>query len=246
MLITKIADISKMPDGVIRAKIHYKDGTIENRRVYKGDGNTSVAIYAKRKRNRGYWLHNFDGQITGIEPIIVGKKSETDVWRKSWEKALKMLEGSGMWEDLQGEIRAGLDIGFDKIKQVYEMYSIAPYDDQAVLKEIQQIDTRLVNTNDDGRLYLNTSIVWRMDVPARIKKMYFGKRVSGDYLRQIAEAMQNKQTLHLPRVKAGYDVTFEYNAERNTAWYSEEYRGCGNGHYYLALNETHALFCEDD
>lgn len=30
------------------------------------------------------------------------------------------------------------------------------------------------------------------------------------------------------------------------AWYSSEYRGCGNGDYYLLLNPTTAVFCERD
>jgi hypothetical protein len=30
------------------------------------------------------------------------------------------------------------------------------------------------------------------------------------------------------------------------AWYSEEYRGCLNGHYYLMFDATHAIFYEDD
>ena len=40
--------------------------------------------------------------------------------------------------------------------------------------------------------------------------------------------------------------TFEYEPDKNKAWYSEEYRGCGNGHYYIALNSSMALFCEND
>ena len=29
-------------------------------------------------------------------------------------------------------------------------------------------------------------------------------------------------------------------------WYSAEYKGCGNGHYFLLLDATHAIFYEDD
>ena len=29
-------------------------------------------------------------------------------------------------------------------------------------------------------------------------------------------------------------------------FYSEEFKGCGNGHYYLLFDATHAIFYEDD
>ena len=46
--------------------------------------------------------------------------------------------------------------------------------------------------------------------------------------------------------KTSYDVSFQLKAKERKAWYSEEYRGCGNGHYYLALNHSCALFYEHD
>lgn len=30
------------------------------------------------------------------------------------------------------------------------------------------------------------------------------------------------------------------------AWLSQEFKGCGNGHYWLLLNGNNAIFCEDD
>jgi hypothetical protein len=30
------------------------------------------------------------------------------------------------------------------------------------------------------------------------------------------------------------------------AWLSEEFKGCGNGHYWLLISPTHAIFAEDD
>lgn len=67
-----------------------------------------------------------------------------------------------------------------------------------------------------------------------------------EHIRQnIAEALKNK-TSYQCRGSNGYDVSFEYDAEKNKAWYSEEYVGCGNGHYYLALDSTHAIYYEKD
>jgi len=46
----------------------------------------------------------------------------------------------------------------------------------------------------------------------------------------------------------GYDNTLEitFNDDYPRGWYSEEYRGCGNGWYYLLFDATHAIFYDKD
>ena len=46
----------------------------------------------------------------------------------------------------------------------------------------------------------------------------------------------------------GYDnrVVLDFENGNGVGWYSEEFRGCGNGHYYYLLDEKHVLFGEDD
>ena len=56
----------------------------------------------------------------------------------------------------------------------------------------------------------------------------------------------NEKRKYSMRWTVSYDNSIEYNPEGERAWYSEEYRGCGNGHYYLLLDEKHAAFREDD
>ena len=85
---------------------------------------------------------------------------------------------------------------------------------------------------------------------AKIKTMIFHRsrwdNAKTEHIRQnIAKALKNK-TSYQCRGSNGYDVSFEYDAEKNKAWYSEEYVGCGNGHYYLALDSTHAIYYEKD
>lgn len=85
---------------------------------------------------------------------------------------------------------------------------------------------------------------------AKIKTMIFHKsrwdNAKTEHIRQnIAEALKNR-TYYECKGFNGYDVSFEYDPEKNKAWYSEEYVGCGNGHYYLALDSTHAIYYEKD
>ncbi len=42
-----------------------------------------------------------------------------------------------------------------------------------------------------------------------------------------------------------YDISMSINPD-GRAFYSEEYRNCGNGHYFLLLDERHAIHVEDD
>lgn len=42
-----------------------------------------------------------------------------------------------------------------------------------------------------------------------------------------------------------YDISMSLNPD-GRAFYSEEYHSCGNGHYFLLLDERHAIHVEDD
>ena len=64
---------------------------------------------------------------------------------------------------------------------------------------------------------------------------------------EVTECIKNGTEFHR-RWENGYDNTVEIaslNGEK-LAWYSEEYRGVGNGWYYLMFDATHAIFYEKD
>lgn len=163
-----------------------------------------------------------------------------------------MLKQSGLWENLREQIETGLAIGKEKInlasKQYWVRNEAISYEEQGLenIRRTKEIDERLVEKNKEGVESIRTDIVWYMDGNAKIKKMYFGKYSNEKYLREINIALETKTKYSSGRCEASYDVSFEYSPEQNKAWYSEEFRGCGNGHYYLALNSTHALFYEND
>ena len=79
---------------------------------------------------------------------------------------------------------------------------------------------------------------------ATLKSMYFGYNNTGAKV-CIKEALSKKEAIQVTG-RTSYDVTFSYDPTYNTAYYAEEYKGCGNGHYYIAINENTALWCEDD
>ena len=224
--------------GRVQAVFTYNDGYKETRRLGISSRET-IMVFGKGKRNLGCSLRGFMDRYNVASIQIKTAPDPEEVWKQSWTKALAMLDKSGLWPDMPADIRTGLEVGYTEIRKAYELYW------QAEDRGASQIDPRLTRLANDGTPWVNTGIVWRMNQPARIKKMYFGKWKNQGCLEQIAQAFAS----HTPCTtygRASYDVSFEYKPDKNTAWYSEEYKDCGNGHYYLALSDTHALFYEDD
>ena len=81
-----------------------------------------------------------------------------------------------------------------------------------------------------------------------IKSINYRSWERDDIREQFANAISNKTNYHY-RWQNGYDNSINCKLGDDgvmRAWYSEEYRRRGNGHYYLALDERHAMFCEND
>lgn len=93
----------------------------------------------------------------------------------------------------------------------------------------------------------NNEIAWHLSQPLQIKKMRFDANAdrNTDAFRQINEGIEKGERVYVSG-QTSYDVSFSYYPDVRTATYSEEFRGLGNGHYYLALSPTHAVFWEDD
>lgn len=116
-------------------------------------------------------------------------------------------------------------------------------------KEVKEGYETLLKLGYDKRHdYRVPYLTWEA-ADACTKSMYFGYR-NANVKERISECFRNMIDCEF-RTDArydgtNYDVTFSYNAEKNQAVYAEEYRGCGNGHYYIAIDGSTALFCEDD
>lgn len=241
----------------------YADGKKKEIRLANSSNSKIMVMTSK---NRGYEIDRWDktpiSDITDFKQIDVKAK-----WLKSINKAIGMLEASGLWVDMLEDLKTARSIGYEKLqesrrefnKQLNDLSNPKPltYEEKEELEieRIKAIDERLVymcepTTVGDkvypSHLCRKSSILGYMVYPLKIKAMYFG---SSEYAKQklinIAKALQSKTDIR-EHTTAGYDITFNYQAKDNMAWYSEEYRGCGNGHYYLALNATHALYYEDD
>lgn len=239
------------------AIIHYTpESGKENRKVRIALANYGEPMIM-RKGSRRYGSAITPHDMQQIAKIEIIEKVKTPVdkekqWRRSWEKVVKRLEKSGLWAELLEEKKIGLAVGYENITKAYELYW--KRDDNLDWKEnelkkienIKNVDSRLIKINEDGNEQVNTGIIWHMNHKAKVKKMNFGQWDNKRVLSEIKQALEEDQKYSTGRYQVQYDVSYEYNPEVKKAWYSEEYRDCGNGHYYLALDETHALYYETD
>ncbi len=228
-------------------KVTYKkeDGTdevkLERARLFISNLDR-LCYYGKGKHRYGYPVDENDIVVTEKKSI----KTPEQKWRQSWLKVVDKLEKSGLYEDLLPNVKLALEIGYDKIKKAYEIYwktdKNLSYEENKKLRnvEIKNLDEKLILKGSP-----NTEILWHIGEIAKVKKMNFGRYTTEEKLNEIKEALRNKKAISVSG-RTNYDVSFSYNPKINKAWYSEEYKNCGNGHYYLALDSTHALFYEND
>lgn len=206
---------------------------------------TFICKYRPRSRRYGTPLLSED-----MEEIVV-KKKQQDIeaqWFKGWTKVLKEMKTWNVWPELQNEIETGLELGLSVTRELNKYWSDSIFsekDPETEKKEMLEIT---------GGKEVTSFVYWRMSEPPVTKKMRFHDNVryhkshTVELLKNIKDAFENN-TPYRCVGRNGYDCSFEFSSSKegiNRAWYSEEYRGMGNGHYYIAYSPTHALFIETD
>lgn len=199
-------------------------------------------------RTRGYTFRNMSSMGNAVLDIVpIDYRAR---WEHTINKVIRLLEQSGFWADVLKNAKIARDVGYDKLHQAMkadELHdSTLSYEanHQKRAEAIKAIDERLTYMAE-GKLCVNVEILWHLaHRELKVKKMYFGD-ANEAHLAEIKEGIKKG----LPFSVIGYssyDVSFEFKPEDKKAWYSEEFKGCGNGHYYLALDDTYALHYEDD
>lgn len=203
-------------------------------RCRKIDDNT-VFVFAKGKRRYGNYVR-LNEFLLKAQPIVKTKKELEIEWHSRCKRCEKRLEKSGLWPAL---------------RVIFHNLQLISYDDWTAMKNLELRSATAVQyikkypfVSQDGQS-IDYDYVNEVSY-ANCKSMFFGKGQNDYYKGQIKQALQDKTAYSTGRISLNYDVSFQYKPETQQAWYSEEYRNCGNGHYYLALDESAALFYEDD
>lgn len=228
--------------------VTYITGEKRKKRLFISTQGT-LCEYAKGASRIGYdFTNTFLNKVCEIKPVR--KQSRKEQWTKGINKAIKLLEKSGLWSKLLMRIKKVKEAGYETMQKIREIdrsdyvedYSL---NQKRIFEEMKKVAPQFVETDSDGKEFISTDYRWWFTNPLKFKSMYFGKYQNKQYKEMIKQAIENKRKEHIATT-VSYDVSFEYNPECNKAWYSEEYRGCGNGHYYLALDHNTAVHYEDD
>lgn len=195
-----------------------------------------IFVFAKGKSKYGYRYTDVSF-LQLFEPYLLDDEELEKKWHKKCAKIEKKLEVSGLWPEYK-EIFHNLQLV--SYKDWKKIRSVSPSDEKEILSLTKEKYPFMLNDNG----YINYSYLWGA-VEGKTKTMFFGS-LHKSYKNDIEKALKERKKYRTGRIRANYDVSFEYDAEKNKAWYSEEYRDCGNGHYYIAIDSSTALFCEDD
>lgn len=206
-------------------------------RLWKTDDGR-IAIMGKRKKNYGHELSLWDKYDEWTDLRLVEHKGtdRVNLVRKRAKDAVKYLTQSGFWVSIKEEIEYFLEnVDIEEFCKDMEKGS---YENFYCQREEGQKYAWCSTYQVFESFYRKTcwkSIAW---------SKYNRQRESAE----VENAIRDKKDYH-KRWTNGYDNTLEIsfaNDDYPRGWYSEEYRGYGNGHYYLLFDATHAIFYEDD
>ena len=209
--------------------------------------NGNIFVFAPRRKRYGTM---YSEEAFMKLPYQMKVVDEAAKWHKKIIKARNILEKSGLWPELY---------------KIYTELTLLTYEDYKAIRSIcesrpkewfNETTTAAQRKalfgdyavkypflfDDDG--YVDSDYYGELSDPT-FKSMYFG-RSNALYKSEIASALSEKRKYSTGRVIVSYDNSFSYDPDRERAYYSEEYRGCGNGHYYLALDGNTAVFYEND
>ena len=208
-------------------------------RLWKTDDGR-IAILGKGKKKWGHELSGYD-HFDEWATLRLVEHDEIDYYKRFVKRAtdgLKMLTESGLWSDIKQSIEHFFalteseqrELVNDIMTDSYELFYKEVYKENGKYSWVHgyQVFESFV------RKTCWKSIAWHK---------WERERMSAE----VADCIKNGREFSR-RWENGYDNSVEI-ANRNgekLAWYSEEYRNCGNGWYYLMFDATHAIFYEKD
>ena len=199
-----------------------------------------IAILDKDKKTWGHVLSSWSDRYEDWATLRLVEHNEIDYYKRFVKRAtdaLKMLNESGLW---------------GSIKECIEHFFELPETEQRELVNdiiTDSYEKFFKQTWGDGKYaWVRCHQVFCTFTNKRCwKSIAWHKWERERMSAEVTECIKNGTEFHR-RWENGYDNTVEIaslNGEK-LAWYSEEYRGVGNGWYYLMFDATHAIFYEKD
>lgn len=234
--------------------IKYKCHKISTGEIYRfcRENKDNVFVYAKGKSRYGY-RYNIANFLNEFKPVKIYNIDKDKKWHNKVAKVICCLNESGLWPELKEKYENLYLMTLEDKNSIASFYWSRYDNDQTVENYNKEMNKWIkkypfigcTDIDHYGCVSIDTFYIFEMS-EARTKNMYFGKYDNQRIKEAFKQALENKTAYSSGRIQVNYDVSLEYKPEKNAAWYSEEYRNCGNGHYYLAISPSVALFCEND
>lgn len=196
--------------------VTFIDGRTEKKRLFY-HSNYGVCEFNRRSRSLGHLFGLSD--VCDID--LPTKKSDIENLRHNLRRVEKYLTNSGLWASKLARVAEYLAMTDDELQNEYNnQFENSPFGLDSMLAMCENKAIKTANY---------------------YKYAHFTKE-------RVKEAIANKGDFQ-DFWEKGYDNRIALETGKDgeyRGWYSEEYRGCGNGHYYFLLDETHVLFIEND
>ena len=204
--------------------------------------NGKVYKIPKGKKKYGFPIPQNLYEVSDWKSLAPCIKTEEEIAKRMTRRAkdaLKYLSASGFWSDLKAEIEYFLADDTLALEIVKDYRSEGGFYENVYNKMNEGEKYAWMRTHQVFEAFLSPKC-W-MTIP------WDGHKAFCEELYKKALEEGTRQSL---RWTKGYDVTYTIDkaeeGKRRGAWLSNEYRNCGNGHYGLLLDATHAVFYEDD
>ena len=215
-----------------------QDGKSEIVRLFQKNG--AVYRFAKGRRKFGYPVFDYEDwvKLTAVDENEKTNEQIAARMIKRAKDAVGYLNESGFWGGLKAELEYFLQ---------HEELALEIVKDSANMGWFDNVYSQ----RGEGKKYswMRTSEVFGSMMS---KKCWMPIPWGGmkEYAVSLYNKAQESGEREVFRWTSGYDVTYAIGEREEgkdrCAWLSLEYRNCGNGHYGLLLDATHAIFYEDD
>lgn len=237
----------------------YTNGTTEKKRMF-------VTSYGEvcefKKGSRKYGFHfNGAGMVDKFEPAEKKSSSPYTMFIRNTTNVATMLSRSGLWPDMCKQMKGYSEMTEPQFNEAVKLYDACDnvfgkyHGDEYFAKSDE---TRKAFDDYFSDLGIEADYYHFMQLTAQRQVVSIpytdgsSKEHATEQVLQIIEkAKSGKHEETIPSFywygKYDYHVSVEKGKDGFTrGWFSAEYHRCGNGHYYLLLDATHALFYEDD
>lgn len=216
------------------------DGSTMNLRLFKGQYD-DIGYFDKGSSRHGQYLKYLVDQIKSVkikthkQDKLSGLDAEIDNLKK-FKKAYTEKLHPNLWSNLRDGYTK---LNIEKFIEFFKENSDGVESYWHYLKEYADLNNIHIITENNYKI---------TTIKSNAPKGYWSSSQYDDCINNIKKHLDNKEEFSY-YWRSNYDVSVSGKLCEDgiyKAWFSLEYKGCGNGHYYLLINENQAIFAEDD